>query len=592
MLLLMSFDYLKSFPIPCQNLPRLLIELLTPVGLSPRQSVEVARMWEKDSQGPDAERLFLQMAVVGGTQNDPVDVLDEAYFGVVQHSVPDPHFGPRPEFSPSISGHDYIVAAWGDDSFYTFNLAEKVWMALGLTPRCIGNEEQRLVYDDLGLPEFSVAEGEISTDYYFRLRRNMTWRMSNEYLRRYLWLRNARGVRIFHYSVQLQDSPVIRGVMGGKRHQRLTPSEGVPWYELDIRVHNGGLLLQVTASVVAVMPELCPEMSADNLLWPGDDEPMTHARAYALREKCPVHLDDRFLEKYEQSAFYDSTPSRAWENWYCSPAYRGQWSFTDCQRVGRNLIRVPMRELYKLKPDREILHAREFAVDLAALAHLNLDEEHVVAKVQRLVDVLLRLGDGLAVLGNSLGLSKSAAELVGFDREKLLQAGWKPYPVLERLGQVAPLDMTQQAFLARAKILNEVLQRIPDGYLKKLLGQAGCPRESLKDLRTLKLLQALLNILERLNANEEALDAFAAAEEPEGWSERNDRMAPIFLNNDLRIADAHEAVEKCVNALRGLGFDTADLNQGYGRAFDFVFDRVISAIDAISSAINLLIERH
>ena len=45
-----------------------------------------------------------------------------------------------------------------------------------------------------------------------------------------------------------------------------------------------------------------------------------------------------------------------------------------------------MRELYKPKPDREIVHARSFAVDPADLAHADLNEEHVVAKVQRLLD--------------------------------------------------------------------------------------------------------------------------------------------------------------------------------------------------------------
>lgn len=83
------------------------------------------------------------MAVVPEEGNDdgPIEVLSEAGDGVVAFSVP---FGEKKaesaQFTPSISGYDYIVAAWGDASFYTFCLAEKVWMTLGLTPRCIVNE--------------------------------------------------------------------------------------------------------------------------------------------------------------------------------------------------------------------------------------------------------------------------------------------------------------------------------------------------------------------------------------------------------------------------------------------------------------------
>lgn len=588
----MSFDYLAAFPMPVHVIPPRLRDLLEPVGLSPSQFVEVASMQESDPHGEKAEHLHLLMAVVPEGDDGPIDVLSEAGHGVVEYSVPaGDKRGCSADFSPSISGYDYIVAAWGDGSFYTFNLAEKVWMTLGLTPRCVGNNQQRMVYDDLGLPEFGVAEGEVSSDYHWNLNRTVSWRMSNEYLRRYLWLRGARGVRVFYYSAQLPDLPEVREIMEGGSHVVRKPAEGVAWYELDIREHQGGLLLQLWASVEALMPELCPEQTAEGILWPGDTEPMTHARANALVGADPVYLDDRFLQKYEQSAFYNSTPVYVWGQWYCSPSYKGQWSFTDCRRVGRNLIQVSMRELYKPKPDREIVHARSFAIDPADLAHIDLNEEHMVAKVQRLLDVLLRLGDGLSALGAIVGLIKSASELSGFDRAEVAANGWLAYPALSRLAQVAPLDMTQQMFLARCKSLHEVWQRVPNGYLKSLLEHAGCPRAAIRDLGSLKLLQALLNIIERLNAHEEASDAFVSGKEPEGWNDRNEVMAPMFLNNDLRIADAHETMEQCLATLQRLGFDIANVNAGYGRALDFVMDGVITSLDTATTAIASLINR-
>ncbi|MFX3602240.1 hypothetical protein [Xanthomonas arboricola] len=317
---------------------------------------------------------------------------------------------------------------------------------------------------------------------------------------------------------------------------------------------------------------------------------MTHARADALVGHDPVYLDDRFLQKYEQSVFYDSTPAYVWEQWYCSPSYRGQWAFTECRRVGRNLIQVPMRELYKPKPDREIVHARSFAVDPADLAHVDLDEEHVVAKVQRLLDALLRLGDGLSALGTIVGLNKSPVELIGFDRAEVAANGWLAYPALGRLAQVAPLNMTQQMFLARCKSLHELWQGVPNGYLKSLLERAGCPRVAVKEVGSIKLLQALLNVIERLNTHEEASDAFASDREPEGWKDHNEAMAPLFLNNDLRIADAHETVEQCLTTLRQLGFDTANVNAGYGRSLDFVIDGVITALRKVATEIETLFD--
>lgn len=587
----MPFDYLAAFPISVQIMPPKLRGLLEPVGLSPSQALEVLCMHESDPYGDQAEQLHLQMAVVPGVEDGPIDVQSEAGEGVVESSVPvGDNLGCVAEFTPSISGYDYVVAAWGDNSFYAFNLAEKVWMTLGLTPRCVGNDDQRVVYDDLGLPEFGVAEGQVSSSYHFELKRDVTWRMSNEYLRRYLWMRGSRGVRVFFYEAQLADLPEIRALMRGQPQVILQPEEGVAWYELDIREHKGGLLLQLWASVAAIMPELCPEQTAEGILWPGFAEPMTHARANALLAAESVYLDDRFLQKYEQNAFYDTTPVRVGERWHCSPSYRGQWSFTDCRRVGRNLVKVPMRELYQPKPDREILHAQSFAIDPADIAHVDLNEEHVVAKVQRMLDALLRLGDGLSELGATVGLNKTASGLTGFDRAEVAANGWMAYPALCRLGEVAPLDMTQQAFLARCKSIHEVWQRVPNGYLKSLLEQAGCPRSQVRDLGSLKLLQALLNVVETLNKQEEADDAFTSDREPEGWRRRNEAMAPLFLNNDLRIADAHETMEQCLVALQNLGFDTANVNDGYGLALDFVMDGVIDALGRIAAAIERILE--
>ena len=140
-------------------------------------------------------------------------------------------------------------------------------MALGLSPRCLGNQHQRLIYDDLGVPEFAVAEGEVAREYHFTASRNVTWRMSNTYLRKYLWMRGARGVRTFFYQAKLPDVVEIRQLMGGKSHVDIKADTG--WYKVDIREDDGGLLLQVWASVDAVSCDLCPERTADNIIWPG-----------------------------------------------------------------------------------------------------------------------------------------------------------------------------------------------------------------------------------------------------------------------------------------------------------------------------------
>jgi len=582
-------DYLDQFPIPTAVLPPRLRALLEPVGDNPALRVEVTTRWEKDQHGPNWEYVHMIMAAVPEGALGSLGVVDEARDGVVCFSVPEiERKGGLPTFIPSISGYDYIVSSWGDGSFYSYALAEKVWMALGLSSRILGGAQQSIIYDDLSLPEFGVAEGVTTTQYHFSAQRDVKWMMSNEYLRRYLWMRGSHGVRIFFYMILMPDNQDLRSLMAGKSHVLLAPNGG--WYQLDIREFKGGLLIQVWASVAAVAPELCSEQTADGLMWPGADAPMTHSKADALVCIEPVYLDDRFLERYEQSSFFDTAPVHFDGQWHCGPSYLGQWSFTGGVRVGRNLVRIPTRELYKPKPDREIVHAHAFALDPSQVSAFDQHEEHIAAKTGRFVTELLDLGDGLSELCYVLGIQSTAEEIVGLSRVELGSNGWLKYPELSRLAQVAPLSMTEQAFLSRCKGIHELWQRIPNGLLRDLLIKAGHARKDVKELGSLKLMQALSNAVERLNSDGEKVDAFGSNSEPDDLTRRNAAFAALFVNNDLRIADAHEA-GGALRGLESLGFDTAAVNQGYGRALDHVFDGVIDGFAHLNSELRKLIRR-
>lgn len=585
----MTHDYLERFPIASTELPARLRALLEPVSEDPLTPVEVATRYDFDPYGPHREYVHMVMAITPDPDVPLADVKDTSADGVVFFSTLDiRQLGGLSEFNPSASGLDYIVASSGNGSFYSYNLAEKVWMTLGLSPRCLGGDLQKVVYDDLSLPAFEVAAGEVSTEYYYSPKRNVRWLMSNEYVRRYLWLRGAYGVRIFFYAALLPDSPQLRALMAGKSHVKSEPDGD--WYAFDLREHDRRLLLQVWAIVVAVPPKQCPVPCADGLVWPGVTGTMTQDRANALTGIMPVYLDDRFLERYEQNQWYDSVPVRAHGNWLCSPSYLGQWAFSECRRVGRNLVMVPMRELYKPKPDREILHAHTHVLDDATVAQYDQHEEHVVAKTQRLVDELLDLGDHLEGLADAIGVSRPAYPVFGFHRAELQADGWLNQPELQRLAQVSPLDMTEQAFLARCKTLHELCQRLPNGFVRNLVAGAGHSRPAIKDLGSLKLLQTLANTLERLNDNAEDVSTFGSDAMPDDITSKNPALSALFVNNDLRIADAHVAGD-VLQGLVTLGFDIAALQEGYGRALDHVFDGVIDGFAHLNAELTALLRR-
>lgn len=543
--------------------------------------VEVAARFNKDTNGPNREYYHMSMVTVPETDSVSLDTFDNIPSeGVASFSIPTcSNKGGLSEgyHRPRL---DHIVASWGDCSFYNFNLSEDVWMTMGLTPRCVGGDDQRIVYDDLSVPVIGVAKGEISSEFYYQPSRDIHWKMKNDYLRQYLWQKGHVGVRAFYYEGYVQKPEAYEPLLDDGFFSD-APEAG--WYDLRLVTTQHGILFQAQAAVIAITPDRCEDRDVHELIWPGDDAPMTKART----EKFPsqsIYLRDSFLEKYEKNSVYSSMPYKYYDKFGCSPGYKGQWDFTECTRVGRNLIRTPVRELYKPKPDAEIFHAFSYAITEEEAKQFDFEQEHIVSKVFRFVDEIVGFGNNLHALAGRIGAHQhTPEEYTGFSPAEIEYSHWAKYPILSKLAQVAPLDMPEQDFLSRCKTLSEVLGRIKSGPLRRILVIAGCDQDHLSKLRGFKLIEVLSNLLEYLAENLESVEAFEGCAPAIDWKQRSRIVAPIFITNDLRNADAHESVKQCIDALERIGFDHANLSDGYGLALDYVFDRVVESLATLNS---------
>lgn len=589
----MPIDHLQTFPLPAHVLPARLRALLTPASSDADARIDVLERIDHNTTGPDREYVHMLMAVVPEAEADAVEVLREAETGVVAMGTPDfAKQGEAASWSPSISDYGYIVAAWSDGEGYGYALAERVWMMLGLVPRGFGNAEQRLAYDDLAAPVFDVAGGELSSRHYFSASRPVHWTMSNAHLRRYLWLNGAVGARVFFYEALVDNDPVWRERMAGRPIADLV--DAPKWCRVQLRqhpVHRDRILLQVWATVVAVPPVCLETESPAALIWPDDAAAAVDENRRADHDAL-VYLDDRVLEHYERDSRFDTVPIVDPDGQcLCSPSYGGQWAFADWVRVGRNLIRVPKYALYKAVPGAEILRVHPYAL-AEAVWQQRLTGEHIVAKVHRLVAVLLDLADELSTLSQAIGSPVDAAQVFGLSRAAVRANGWGEDPMLRRLAQVAPVNMDEQAFLARCKVLHERWQRLPDGLLRRLVIAAGVPANDVKQFASLRLLQALSNVVEGLNANlERVADALPTTEAPNDWGRRNPHLAALFVTHELRNADAHVAPGKVLAELERFGYDVAGLNSGYGLAFDALLDGVIASLGHVRDDLSDLRQR-
>ncbi len=584
-------DYIDEFPLPMSCVPLTLKSLLSQESVDVSDSkINVTTRFEKNQYTNGYENLQMLMACVPEKDIQSLKVLPESVEGTVKSSTPicDEAGGIYP-IQTNVSGYDYIVASWGDGARYSYNLAEKVWMTLGLSPRVIGNDEQKIIYDDLSLPIIGVSEGDVASEFEFNLKRDVYWTMRNDYLRKYLWMTGCYGVRVFFYEAYLDDGAEVQQLLNGDSYYNEVIGNG--WGELDIREVDGKLLLQLWASVIAISPVLCNEQDIYSLIWPGDSQPITRKQVRDIRSNEYAYLDDRFLEKYEKNKVFNAVPFKVYNNFSSCPSYKGQWEFRDCKRVGRNVIKVPFYELYRGIPDQEVYHAHQYAVSEEEFIARDIAEEHIVSKVDRLLLQLIGLSENLSKLVEATNGEILPIEFSEFERRLYDEEGFRNFPIIQRMAQVTPLDMYQQDFLSRCKTLNEIIVRLKVGSLRRVLRALGASKDDVANLQGLKLLQGILNILEHLNEQFEDRSALVGSAKMTDWKKENSIIAPLFVNNDLRNAESHESVEEAIKVLEKLGFDTSTVSSGYGKALDFLLDGVIGSIESINRNITDVLSR-
>lgn len=585
------FDYQKDFPLLISSLPEHLQKLFMLETIdNPTSNIEVATRFEKNKYENGYEYVHMLMACIPETHISQITVFPETTTGLVKEGTPYiNNKGQLGSFELNVSGFDYIVASWGDGARYSYNLAEKVWMTLGLTPRLIGNEEQRIIYDDLASPLLGVASGDVCCEYEFTQSKNIKWSMRNDYLRNYLWMKNCYAFRVFFYEGYIEVTQAIIDLFGDDTFYNKNISN---WGELCLRRIENKVLLQLHAVICAVEPNKCHSINADKIIWPDQTAPYTKQELTNFATAKFVYVKDSFLEKYEKDSLYEAIPYKQYGNYfYCCPSYKGQWAFQDCVREGRNLVKISLYELYKGVPEEEIFHVHQYALNHSQIVQLNFSEENIVIKTEKFLLELCRLTNNLTEIDKILNGSSNPHNFSEFIIDEYNNEGFRAFSIFARLYQVAPLNMSEQDFLGRCKTINEILMRLKPGSIRALLGRMGVERKRINDLKTLKLLQIFLNIVEKLDNDFECKEFFNDCKIDFDVFNNNLKMAPLFINNDLRNAEAHESVGKALDFLSQLGFDSSTAKDNYGKALDFLFDRVIDSLDILNTHVDNVLTR-
>ena len=437
-------NYIDDLPLPNHLIPSKLKELLSPIDDSPLNNIEVACAYETTQ----SREIFCNMTTV----TVPLDKINNLPLLYLNHGVvstgPDNDSEGMCDGNYTIGGYYSLISSWGNGSLFTYNLSDRFWMTLGLTPRCHCNDT--ISWDDISNDETDIAFGELSTEYCYEYKRNVSWKIRNDYLRKYLWHLGHAAVRVFYYEQDFPRTKELEEIIG--KNGYFKDINNNKWYDFRLFVHRGfpdKICLQVEASVVVALPELCPEKTLEDIIWPDLHRSITRYQARAMSFSDRAYFSDNLLKHFENKKDYTIVPTSGYIR------YKDVWAFRDCTRVKRNYISMPYCKIFEGMDVRTIITLSRFAVSKKEVDAAE-DCENIAAKTVRFKDAFLLLGDNLSKLLSILTAQNILAEdIIQMSKKDLEYEGWYSNERLFKMAKVAPLDMSQDDFLSRCKTVNE-----------------------------------------------------------------------------------------------------------------------------------------
>ena len=452
----------------------------------------------------------------------------------------------------------------------------------GLSPRVLTN--LIVAWDDLSTPTYEVVRvSPLATYKTPTFSTTARVEILRDYLEDYLLANKCVALATHWEGRYSTGDPAFDSVVG--KHKGLTAElKGRElWLKRVEHLKEGDQYSDTWCTRFVMKPEK-PLESDQELEWPDHEGPITGSGimgGFGVMEEAYVR--DEVLVAYENRTEFDIHPESG------SVANGTWWAVGYCRRVGRDHIALELRKLYEGAQFSVIKHYWGYAVKENSVEEPKNDAEkrNIGIRAREVVYGYLTYMKAIEDICDASGLSFTAAEIGGLSQSEIDHKGWWTFPELGRLGNVAPLTMTYQQFLARCKNIFAMFEGLKSGPLRSLLRTLGIPKEQIKE-EGLKL-SAFLCQLATIAKKEHWSLIDDAEEVVKKWDKdaRLDFYKPIFALNGLRLADAHvlsvDDSTAQVSNFKAFDIEPDKFKTGWGLALDCVYDEIAKSLhDAIT----------
>lgn len=531
----------------------------------------------------------------------PIEQVDalRAHLADVGHEV-DAN-GPRPgpgrgDYKPRFWLHarglpdsrcEPFVLSWETSDAVVHAPSPEFLMTYGLVPRSEGGGA--IIYDDPRGPTPGVVRVTAPAVWDFPTYTPSSVWADRAYVQDYLSLRGMVLVQGFYLQRSGRMDAESEALLGQEAQLEIKLRTRL----IDLRRDGNTLDVQVWGGRIVAGPGPLPisidALHTEGLAWPGITGPVTREAARKLGLQR-VFVRDAVLGAYEGQPGFEVHPESG------AVSYKGQWSVSYCDRIGRDTIRLEVKKLYEGSPDVVVRHWHAFAVEPPQGAEADPKTPSIATRARDIAYSVLALGEHLADLAGRSGLDDLAsADFVRLDRRGLEYAGWWHGEGIEPIARHAPLDLGRDDFFERCRYLDRVIgEGLKVASLRRLLNALGVPKKAHDGLSApLKLLDlqirmALIAQAQGFQLPEDAtrLVELLLAEAPPARP-----LSRLFALNDLRNLASHREDAKVFaarfrNALERFGVDQDQESGGYGRILDKVYDAVTEDLTTAYEALD------
>lgn len=480
---------------------------------------------------------------------------------------------------PDHKRYQALVESWRVHDRHILQPFAGLLQHYGLSPSVL--LDRTIAWDDLSIPTFGVVRvSPLAVYESSKFAPAARVEILREYLEDYLLANECVALATQWEERYSTDDPAFDSAVGEQKGLSVELKGRQIWLKRVERLKDGDQHSDTWCTRLVMKPEKALD-SDEKLEWPDHQGPLIGSDvvgAFGVMEEAYVR--DEVLIAYENRPEFHIHPETG------TVGNGTWWAVGHCRRVGRDHIALELRKLYEGAQFSVVKHYCEYAVKESSVPVPKSDTEkrNIGIRAREVINGYLTYMEAIEKICDAAGLSSTAQEIGGLSASEINYSGWWTFPKLGRLGNVAPLTMTYQQFLARCKDIFAVFEGLKSGPLRSLLRILGIPKDQIKEQEGLKL-SAFLCQLSTIAKKEHWSLVGDAEEIVKNWDKdvRLDFYNGLFALNGLRLADAHamsvgDPTAQAAN-LKVFDIESDRFKTGWGLALDRVYDEVAKSLE-------------